>query len=451
VWNALRRLINRANRAGVVLYTIDARGLQTAGSTAEDSVFSGTTRAATRLSDLLHSQEGLLWLAEQTGGLAVVNNNDLKLGLHRVLDDQQGYYLLGYEAQDRREPRTWEPGRVRVRVRRDGLWVRWRHGLFGPADVERHPPTEGDALAAAALSPFTAHDVTVRLTALFGYNHRSGPYVHTLLFVDPEALTLTRAPSGAFEGEVDVLTLAVGDSGQVVGRRQQREKLRLTEAEYRRAHERGLVYTASMRVSGGGGLQVRPVLRDTASGRVGSGSQFIEVPAVGRGRLAVSGVLMKGTGAHETQATEHVTSLTDAALVEGVASVLERGEAGARSASSSGVPESLLAEPTVRVFRPGSTVIYAYEVYSGLRPRDRLTMTTVLLRDGRPVYQSPPGPVAFAMVGDGVQRVPIAGSLRLGSDMPEGAYTLQVTVTADRPGRRDLRTSQWVDFEVLRR
>jgi hypothetical protein len=59
--------------------------------------------------------------------------------------------------------------------------------------------------------------------------------------------------------------------------------------------------------------------------------------------------------------------------------------------------------------------------------------------------------VAFAMVGDGVQRVPIAGSLRLGSDMPEGAYTLQVTVTADRPGRRDLRTSQWVDFEVLRR
>ena len=31
IWKAMARMLSRANAAGVVIYTIDARGLQTAG------------------------------------------------------------------------------------------------------------------------------------------------------------------------------------------------------------------------------------------------------------------------------------------------------------------------------------------------------------------------------------------------------------------------------------
>ena len=50
------------------------------------------------LRDIIDSQESLKFIADQTGGLAIENTNDLNLGISRVLDDQRGYYLLGYTA-----------------------------------------------------------------------------------------------------------------------------------------------------------------------------------------------------------------------------------------------------------------------------------------------------------------------------------------------------------------
>jgi hypothetical protein len=45
-------------------------------------------------------QSNLAYLADRTGGLAYDNGNDLNWGLDRVLDDQAGYYLLGYHPPD---------------------------------------------------------------------------------------------------------------------------------------------------------------------------------------------------------------------------------------------------------------------------------------------------------------------------------------------------------------
>jgi hypothetical protein len=45
-----------------------------------------------------------------------------------------------------------------------------------------------------------------------------------------------------------------------------------------------------------------------------------------------------------------------------------------------------------------------------------------------------------------VRVIPIAGLLSLGADVPPGAYTLQVTVGADRKRR----AVQWADLEVRR-
>ncbi|HEX8184450.1 MAG TPA: VWA domain-containing protein, partial [Blastocatellia bacterium] len=113
---ALRNLTDQANRASVVVYTIDARGLQTLTMTAADdlggafepnhphpnrtssieSLTNINSGLETRRRDFLEAQEGLSYLANETGGLFLRNNNDLNLGIRRALKDQESYYLIGY-------------------------------------------------------------------------------------------------------------------------------------------------------------------------------------------------------------------------------------------------------------------------------------------------------------------------------------------------------------------
>jgi VWFA-related protein len=147
VLDEVDRLTDLANRASVVIHTVDPRGLLTAGISASDG--SMMTHDAilntlqTRHTALHASQGSLSRLAELTGGLSVVNANDLGAGVARILADSRGYYLVGYEppretfAKER--PRFH---RLEVRVKRRGLKVRSRKGFFGLSDA-----------AVAALAP----------------------------------------------------------------------------------------------------------------------------------------------------------------------------------------------------------------------------------------------------------------------------------------------------------
>ncbi len=89
-----RSLVTSCASAGVTLYTIDARGLQSElGIEAENRQSRSTLSAAMTRSNY---QDSLLYMADQTGGLAIVNTNDVGPGLKRIYDDFSTYYSLGY-------------------------------------------------------------------------------------------------------------------------------------------------------------------------------------------------------------------------------------------------------------------------------------------------------------------------------------------------------------------
>jgi VWFA-related protein len=441
---AFLRLMDRANRAGVVVYTLDGRGLETGRLTAEDHPMPRRDgfevggndgdrvlrelvmgHQARRRDILRNTEEALHFLAWQTGGFALLNTNDMARGFRRVLDDLRGYYLLGYEGPED-TTRDWYPGNVVVRVKRPGLTVRSRQGYFGPADPTERAEPVGDALTEAALSPFGTGGIAARLTALFGHDPEAGAYVRSLLFLDANGLQFSRGEAGRHEARADVLQLAVGENGEMLGQWRRTLTFSLDDDQLRDARLRGIVYSTRMPVKRPGGYQVRLAVRDLASGAIGSASQFLEVPEVGRGRLAVSGVLVT---AHREGG--------------GLAAVDHAGEAAAERE----VVTRVLGEPAVRVFEPGSEVVYAYEIYDGLRgaATERIQMSTSLLRDGRVLYESPWTPVRARAAEAGPRVIPIAGRLSLGHDVPPGPYTLQVNVSAD--GRH---AAQWVDLEVRR-
>jgi len=125
----LRRVVDLANRAGVVIYPIDPRGVMVLGLTAADNTGGQSAQAiqgmmASRAGSYHDSQDPLGYMARGTGGFFVQNSNDLGKGVRRVLDDQQGYYLIGFRPDE--NVFAPEKGRrrfneLRVKVRRPGL------------------------------------------------------------------------------------------------------------------------------------------------------------------------------------------------------------------------------------------------------------------------------------------------------------------------------------------
>ena len=201
----LRRLIDQANRASVVIYTMNATGLQYFGLTAADSTYGRSSdqvgeELGKRRDAAWENQDGLEYLARETGGIAIKNNNDLSGGIKRVLDDQHGFYLIGYRPDNATfDPRTGRRTfhKLSLKITRPGKFnVRMRNGFFGVTEAERtEPRTLGQEMVAALTSPFGATGVHLRLTSLFANDARAGSYMRSVLHVDAHDLTFTDEPN----------------------------------------------------------------------------------------------------------------------------------------------------------------------------------------------------------------------------------------------------------------
>ena len=86
----LAELTRAANRANATFYTIDPRGL-VAGQDLDEEVPTQDWNDYVR-----ETQDSLRVLAEQTGGIAVVNQNDFDKALKRIDAETSDYYVLGY-------------------------------------------------------------------------------------------------------------------------------------------------------------------------------------------------------------------------------------------------------------------------------------------------------------------------------------------------------------------
>ena len=128
---ALRDAITAASRANVSIYSIDPRGLTNMGDTSMEINYVPENPnlrldSAGLQDELRLSQDSLRVLAEQTGGLAFVNSNDLGGAFDRVVRDNSSYYMLGYYPTNERRDNRFR--RIEVRMNKPGLQVRARKG-----------------------------------------------------------------------------------------------------------------------------------------------------------------------------------------------------------------------------------------------------------------------------------------------------------------------------------
>lgn len=93
--HAFQSLTSAANGQDISLYTIDASGLNPLEGYGAESRFGITDPGASSIGRKDY-QDSLTYMAQQTGGLAVVNTNDVSAGLELIRDDLFSYYSLGY-------------------------------------------------------------------------------------------------------------------------------------------------------------------------------------------------------------------------------------------------------------------------------------------------------------------------------------------------------------------
>lgn len=133
----LRDLYDTANKNNVAIYAVDPRGLATGEFGIDQNIIASTDRQYFN-----SSMETLRTLAINTDGRAIVNRNDLTMGMKQIVRDNSAYYLLGYNSTFTATDGKFHD--IRVRVKRPGVQVRARKGYwaFTADDAKRalEPP-----------------------------------------------------------------------------------------------------------------------------------------------------------------------------------------------------------------------------------------------------------------------------------------------------------------------
>ena len=434
---ALNNLTEKANRASVVIYTIDVRGLQTLGLTAADdtqptfemlqaaggqaAAVTGTivNRRAALSQENFRTQDGLNYLATQTGGFFFRNNNDIAGGIQKVIDDQRGYYLIGYEPD---ESTFNELGRrtfhkLRVLVKNPNLRVRSRTGFFGISDEEIKRPmeTREQQIIAALASPFTANGVEVNLSSLFGGDHNES-FIRSLIHINARDLTFAKQENGDYLTVVDVAATTHDVNGLTIDRGARSYTLRVKGADYEAAIENGIMYALDVPIKKPGAYQLRLAVLDENSKRLGSATQFIEVPDLWRNRLALSGISMSG------------------------------------EYEKKGKPEApVQASPALRRMRRGMVLNYGYAIYNAKLDSSnhpQLTTQVKLFYNGQEVLVGKEVRLTDQQPAS-TKRIFAGGAIDLGANLKSGEYVLQVIVQDFLAKEKQRFASQWINFGIV--
>lgn len=433
VHDAIKALADRANRASVVIYTMDARGLTTTGLNATDDVGNRTMAEqrqveSDRLSDVIDSQEGLKTLAVETGGRAILNNNDLSNGIRKILDDQS-YYLVGYVPDDETFNSTATHfNNLVVKVTRPGVVVRYRSGFFGVVEQKRELTAKSktvNRLEDALTSPFAVNDIPIRLNALFGSSTRDGSYIRTLLHVQAKDLTFTDEPNGGKKVSFDIIAVAFGDNGNAIEHLSKTFTVPLKKDVYEALIKTGFVYDFIFPVKKPGAYQLRLAFRDKGSDKVGSANQFVEVPDLKKNRLTLSSV-----------AVENVSMAT-----------WQKRRVGDKKAADDD-NGNVLSDTAVRQFKRGSVLNYGMSVYNAKSAPPNLTSQIKLFRDGKPFFEGKLVPVTPSRAND-VRAIGFTGSLKLGTEMETGDYVMEVIVRDGGTNEKPKTAVQFVQFEMV--
>jgi VWFA-related protein len=298
----LNQLTDSAARAGVVINTLDPRGLRASpgvasftetpgksalgggGGTDPNFGRGGSDALGLPLAGGLE-HIGLNTLSSATGGVTIVNVNDLKNGLQKIANRSRGYYLIGYTPSEKFDNKF---RKVQIKVKRDGVKVYSHSGYLAREDrVNAAARTKEELTLEAAKSPLARREVDLAANVGYKLTAANKAAVDINLIIEAKKLTFTPAVDGKQQASFDVVGFLYDQYGKLRGGFSETVNASLNPEEYRRAMNEGVTYTANTELPPGY-FQFRAVVREESTGRIGTLSRYLEIPNLNNGKLTMS-------------------------------------------------------------------------------------------------------------------------------------------------------------------
>ena len=409
----LRQITDAALRAGVVIYSMDARGLVGDVDASSNRVDQVGKLSRANVGSLAASQDPLTALASDTGGRALLNSGQLDAAVRNALEETSNYYRIAWKPETD-ESKGGKFSKVEVEVvGRPELTVRLPKGYMASlaagaaGDAKAAPRANasgeklkdlkdaGSELRAALTAPVVRRALPVTLSTSFVDVPGTGTVVTSSVEVATDGLMY--GPDGKQAAAIDVVGVVLNDQGKQAANFKTRLTVTpLPAGASGAAGERpGVIYNHRAPLAPGI-YQVRAAARDAGDYQVGSAVQWIEVPDLSKRQLALSSLHLGG-----------------------------RAVGGAKAGEAAQVQFSVDHR-----FARSSRLDFLAFVYNAARasagaPVD-LSLEIQVLQGNRAVVSAPARKLMPDALAD-FARIPITGAVSLGQ-LPAGQYEIELKV-----------------------
>jgi VWFA-related protein len=423
----IKATTNAATRANVMIYPVDARGLTalppggdaTQASSRGTGMFTGTKQASVR-TNFNDSQETLVTIAADTGGKALLDTNDLGMGIKQAQQDMNSYYIVGYYSKNAAEDGKYRRIEVRLVNKTINAKLDFRKGYYASKVWAKFNSADKEQQLQEALTlGDPMNDLPLALEVDYFRVARERYFVPVSVKIPGSAVGLTK--KGEKEtAELDFIGQARDAQGKLVQQVRDNITVKLNQSTASKIGQRYLQYDTGLTLAPGA-YSLRFMARENSSGKMGTFETKFVIPDLGSGsKLRLSSVVWSS----QKEPLSAAVGTADANKKLLAASPLVQDN------------QKLIPSIT-RVFRKDQTMYVYFEVYDPTMDSDRKTPNLEaevdLLLGARKVYSSPPLRVSkLGTTRPGV--APFAFQIPL-AKLPPGQYVSQVSVI-DENGRK---------------
>jgi VWFA-related protein len=274
-------LVDRANRANIVINTIDARGLYTPDLLGDitdppvDTVRTSGLKASYRIQSQLAQSEILGQLADGTGGTFFHNRNDIDQGLRRAVAAPPLSYLLGFSPQNLKVDGRYHTLKVTL-AGKQKFTIQARHGYYAPRTMKNPAEAAKQEIQEAIFSQEEIHDVPIELQTQFFKTDPTQAKLAVLTHVDVKGIHFRKA-AGRSNDDLTFATAIFDENGNYVIGGEKIVQMRLLDPTLNRLSHSGFTVKSSFDVKPGTYL-VRLVVRDAEGEQMAARNGAVVIP-----------------------------------------------------------------------------------------------------------------------------------------------------------------------------
>ena len=411
----LRATLNAAIRANVAFFPIDARGLvasapmgdATRGSPGGIGMYTGGGAMA-MATNLQTTQDTLYALAADTGGKALLDYNDLSMGIVQAQKAFSSYYILGYYSNNTTLDGKFR--RISISLKELSAKLDYRQGYFAGKVFGKFTAADKERQLEEALmlgDPIT--DLTIAMEVNYFQLNRAEYYVPVVMKIPGSELALARR-GGAERTVIDFIGEIKDEYGTTIQNIRDKVDTKLSGETVAQLAKRPIEYVTGYTLLPGN-YTIKVLARDDETGRIGTYLNKFLIPNLNKEvqRIPISSVVLSSQRVDSRDAL--YTAGKD--KVEIANPLVQDGQK--------------LIPSVTRVFSKSRDMFVYLQAYEPTATTIQPLVAFVTFYRGKSkAFETPPLPVTEGL-NNRLKTVPLKFSLSLVKLNP-GRYNCQVTV-----------------------